>query len=1266
MTRHDLSRRSSATVLACAMIALVAFLVRPSCAEPEREQLARAQRITSASQLIGGPAARGEIGDYLMENDHIRVIIQDLNYNRGSGLFGGSLIDADLVRLGSQSDLLGGNGRDSFGEMFPAYFLEVIDPETITVVSDGQQGGPAIIEVSGRGGEFVTMLRLFNQVMVNSYDPSENLPRLLVDGKPARLDQEPQIELRVRYILEPDARHVKVVASLTNITDKTLEFPNTAIINALGSALGLDLGDFTVPTGHVLGLGKRNTPFLPGIGYDLQFGLQDAYARGVDLPGLPGHVTPLVATSSGDGISYGFVIDSMGREDLSAEEVALKEHFIYAKDQQLNASGEPYYGGDASPEDMLFLFYASGFGGVFTHQLPATLAPGACEEASDPTTCAERVKNGEHTFSFTSYLIIGDGDVSSIYDEVWGIRDVETSEISGRVLDAQTGQPAGAGETILVYAAGDAGACTQESAPTLLNQVSSQERGTFRFRLPQGSYCYRTQAQGRPVSDFVPFSVNGIAPLTIEPIVNPRGIIEVVARDEAGAPLPARVTVVGTHAFVEGATSPRDFLFELRTGEHWRITDMTPDDPNDPSTRRFIEQVTYTNAQGFAQSFVRPNHAQTSATEEGEYLVYVSRGPEYDVDVHRVKVAPGQRVQIGARLVRSVETPGYLSGDFHLHARGSIDSGLAYDRRVLSLAGEGVEVAVSTDHNYISDYAPYIRSGELQPFITSVVGLELTTFEAGHFNAFPLEYDVESANRGSFQWQDQPPGLIFEELRQRGSLSPAETIVQVNHPRDAILGYFEQHNVDPITSTVTLPFREPGATITDTIAVPTSPAFYTEIDGVFESTFSWNFDAIEIFNGKRMELLRHFRTNAQTLRPVFFDTFAADELDMVSLDIEGCATARTTLETRCDDPTVQMCVDAQNDVDTCIVAEAQAEVRTDAYIAALGDGEVIVCDDGEVAFSGHLDDWYNTLNMPRPYGVRPYEEEAIKDASRLEEYRQLYKRYTATGNSDSHSAEFDDPGYPRNYFWTGHDDPQALTPKQLSDAVKQHRVIVTNGPFASMTIGEATVGQQVDASGPSVSAQITVGTPNWMRVDRWRVIGNGEVVASGDVTMEDEARMWTTTIDLPLERDTWFVLEVEGDQSMFPVIAPAEIPPFDLDSAIGSLAGPFGFGAGPEGLEPDLTFQLTPFAFTNPIWVVADGDATFDPPGIQIGRCLDPLAAPSPSAVLSSEVLKGFGTRRLDGLEMPVEVGHDKPVTSRLKGEVRDVRLIFEAWGHSH
>jgi len=80
---------------------------------------ARAYRITDESQLIEGPLASGRVGDYMIENDEARFIIQDVGGRDfyGIGPFGGNIIDAELV---------GRPGLDNFLEMTPMVNLETV------------------------------------------------------------------------------------------------------------------------------------------------------------------------------------------------------------------------------------------------------------------------------------------------------------------------------------------------------------------------------------------------------------------------------------------------------------------------------------------------------------------------------------------------------------------------------------------------------------------------------------------------------------------------------------------------------------------------------------------------------------------------------------------------------------------------------------------------------------------------------------------------------------------------------------------------------------------------------------------------------------------------------------------------------------------------------------------------------------------------------------------------------------------------------------
>ena len=94
-------------------IALLTLVLGCSSKSPK----STAQQVKSRTELIGGPGALGEVGDYLLANEQIRVIIQGAGYSRGFGLYGGSLIDADLVRPSDEGNSSGGQGEDNFSEL---------------------------------------------------------------------------------------------------------------------------------------------------------------------------------------------------------------------------------------------------------------------------------------------------------------------------------------------------------------------------------------------------------------------------------------------------------------------------------------------------------------------------------------------------------------------------------------------------------------------------------------------------------------------------------------------------------------------------------------------------------------------------------------------------------------------------------------------------------------------------------------------------------------------------------------------------------------------------------------------------------------------------------------------------------------------------------------------------------------------------------------------------------------------------------------------
>jgi len=166
--------------------------------------------------------------------------------------------------------------------------------------------------------------------------------------------------------------------------------------------------------------------------------------------------------------------------------------------------------------------------------------------------------------------------------------------------------------------------------------------------------------------------------------------------------------------------------------------------------------------------------------QAGEYILYASRGFEWSVATQAVHVAGNSRVSVGLGLRREVATPGLVSCDTHVHTFTHSRHGDAtVEERMLTLAGEGIELPIATDHNLHIDYTEAVRATGVQSWFTPVTGNEVTT-PAGHFNIFPVKPDAKAPD---FRITDWP--TLMKSLRA----TPNTAIVILNHPRNVHTGF---------------------------------------------------------------------------------------------------------------------------------------------------------------------------------------------------------------------------------------------------------------------------------------------------------------------------------------------------------------------------------------------------------------------------------------------------------------------------------------------
>jgi hypothetical protein len=169
-------------------------------------------------------------------------------------------------------------------------------------------------------------------------------------------------------------------------------------------------------------------------------------------------------------------------------------------------------------------------------------------------------------------------------------------------------------------------------------------------------------------------------------------------------------------------------------------------------------------------------------------------------------------------------------------------------------------------------------------------------------------------------------------------------------------------------------------------------------------------------------------------------------------------------------------------------------------------------------------------------------------------------RYTATGDSDSHVLVYQWAGYPRNYVRVD-DTGGPPSPEAMAAAVRAGRVQVTCGPFISLAVGGGAPGDLVPTSGGKIQVDVEVRAASWVDVDTVELWVNGELAAEGALGAAGTGALrGRLSLRLPIQNDAWVVAIVRGDRPM------TEVLPFT---------------------------KLQPFAFTNPVFVDADGDGRF-------------------------------------------------------------------------
>ena len=402
--------------LPCLGVAAAALsLLLGGCQEGGRTL--RAFQAESLNELIGGPGAVGQTGDFVLENDRIRAVVlgpHERDHSAGPGLFGGSLADLDLRR--QEHRFHGGKGLDSFAEMIPMVNLLFPEPQPpdldVSVVSDGSDGEEARVRSRGRTAFIFEALRLFLAPPNRGGIGAGFFPGLHID-----------VCFSTDYVVRPGSPVVEVTttaavrpageirsADSPDICEEDLSSeeptplppvlptdPDTALFQALLGDSPLTVGPDDplvywpgIIAGDFVYFGHTSSAFAPGMGYDKQTVFQRLLDAGENTFTKPLRFPAVMAT--GDRVSYAMAASGGGE--------LLVPIFLSSATAMLSS----------------------------IHR---------CQRAEDDDADCDQVRR----WSYTRYLAVGEGDAASAAAPLHRLLGSTMGRLEGTVVDSRTGKP---------------------------------------------------------------------------------------------------------------------------------------------------------------------------------------------------------------------------------------------------------------------------------------------------------------------------------------------------------------------------------------------------------------------------------------------------------------------------------------------------------------------------------------------------------------------------------------------------------------------------------------------------------------------------------------------------------------------------------------------------------------------------------------------------------------------------------------------------------
>lgn len=713
--------------------------------------------IHDPSQLIGGPIATGRMGDVLLENDKIRVIIEQPGKTPWVANFGGGIVDADLVRES-------GVGEDNFGFMHPIINIEwSVNVYNYEVVADGKDGGPKILRTYGA-------IDVFDYLDLDFLSPIAKAitgQTLYYDSQfddatdPFNLTELRSVNTNVMtdYILEPGTNYVRIETTFENLGGEDTTFL---------------VGDFVNGSGQVMFL-------VPGMGFTPEM-----------TPQIQGNTPALIYVGfEGTNVSYGYFYDI-------SDFVEVKEDGTrkLLKSTSLSYSGVT---GIILGEEFLKVL---PLGGKAQPKINFTIPAG-----------------GRKTV--TRYLVVGNGSGGSVFDAGLNVLGIATNKVSGIVRGANGTPVPGAtvavktydeenpdkkGATIITYRTDANGRFEGQLSAGISVEDKAFGSGKYSVAVYKNGHMIRGTTDSGVCSPNVIDVRFGPQP-PIECELGKSGIVKLsgVIDAKTGEKIPARLTVVGytpNYRSETGGDFEDGIIFERPPGvvELYYV--------NGNGTIGVEEKDSFRLAPGKYELVF------TRGTEYSMTRVPIDIVDESIQDIGTIKL--DKVIDTSGFISADFHLHSIVSPDSAMHPVRRVLAAAGEGMDVVQSSDHDFVLDYAP---YVDDLSKRGLLGRVA--IVTVAGDEVSPNHMGHFNFFPLKADTTRPCGGALDWGYSPsdgfgpgPDIIMspqEQVDYARNL-PWRPIVQVNHIADLptslliLTGwvttpfYYESHGVEPLSS----------------------------------------------------------------------------------------------------------------------------------------------------------------------------------------------------------------------------------------------------------------------------------------------------------------------------------------------------------------------------------------------------------------------------------------------------------------------------------